>query len=166
MVQINAERTAARLADRSTDRPTERKFQRPTNRGFTADGGEVDQSRVPQGYVMEWKRHSVLGASDKRNQALVRQYGWIPVPHKLQSHIMGPSCTNEDEPITRGSDGLYMRPAYLNDEAMEESQRDTDDVLRNQLNSLKNESRAKLGRNDAELTHVRKKTVAVPADTN
>jgi hypothetical protein len=159
-----AERTASRLAERATERPTVRKFERPTDRGLTAAGGEVDPKQVPHGYCMEWKRHTILGARDNRNVALVRQYGWEPVPNKMQPHIMGPGADPEAQ-ITRGSDALYMRPAYLNDEAHAEHTAETDDVLRNQLHALKSESKGQLGAGGAGHTFVKKNTVAVPADT-
>jgi hypothetical protein len=162
---VNPDRIASRLAGRATERseerPTERKFQRP-QRGMTAAEAEVDQSRVPRGYIMEFKRHTIYGAQDRRNQALVRQYGWEPVTNEMQPHFAGPGADPKAQ-VTRGSDALYMRPAYLNDEAHEEHSKDTDDVLRNQLMALKQESKGNVGEKN---TYVKRQTVAVPADSN
>jgi len=164
---VNPDRVASRLAgrptERSEDRPTER-FQRPV-RGMTAAEAEVDQSRVPRGYVMEFKRHTVVGAQDRRNQALVRQYGWTPVTNEMQPHFAGPGADPKAQ-VTRGSDALYMRPAYLNDEALAEHNQETADVLNNQIHALKAESKGQLGAGGAGHTFVKKQTVAVPADTN
>ena len=161
---VNPERIASRMADRPTERQTERKLIRP-DRNMTAGESIIDQSRVPKGFVMEFKRHTILAAQDKRNQALVKQYWWEPVPNKMQPHFAGPGADPEAQ-VTRGSDALYMRPAYLNDEANEEHVRETDGVLRNQLQSLKAESEGQLGAGGKGRTFVKRQTVAVPADTN
>jgi hypothetical protein len=162
---VQADRTASRLAGRAPEQSGERKFVRPTDRGMTAEGRKIDPRLVPKGYVMEWKRHSIYGAQDTRNKALVAQYGWEPVPNRMQPHIMGMGADPEAQ-VTRGSDALYMRPSYLNDEAHNEHAQETDDVMRNQLNALKSESKGQLGAGGAGHTFVKKQTVAVPADTN
>ena len=162
--QATLSRTASRVAERSSDREGERRLQRPTNVNMTADGAfSLDKSRIPQGWVMEWKRHTVLGAEDKRNQVLVRQFHWQPVPHKLQPHIYGHMCDEEDRHIVVGGLGLYMRPAYLNDDAEREQMATTNDVLASQLRQLRTDSKAQVG---AANTYVKRQTVSVPADTN
>lgn len=152
------ERIPQRVHERATERTEERRLQRPDNRRLTDDGRfSIDLNAVPPGYVMEWKRHSVMGMEDKRNQVTVRNYHWQPVPHKIQPHIYGHLCKNEDEHIIIDGLGLYMRPSYLNDEARAEHKADTDYQLGQQIKSLKGESASQVG---AANTFIKKSVVA------
>lgn len=160
-----AERTASNIASRPQQAAPKR-FQRPSDRGLTAAGGEVDPRLLPAGYVAEWKRHTIIGARDVRNMATVAQYGWVPVPNKMQPHLAMPGA-DPDAQVTRGGgcDALYMRPAHLNDEAHAEHQRETEEVLHNQIRALKEESKGQLGAGGAGHTFVKRDKVAIPADT-
>lgn len=152
-------RTFERTAERATDRHQERRLERPDNRNLTDDGRfSIDLNAVPQGYVMEFKRHKIMGMEDKRNQVLVRQFHWEPVPHSMQPHILGHLCKNDDEHVVVDDMGLYIRPKYLNRDADAEHKRDTDHVLSQQLQSLRMESKDQVG---AGNTYIKKQTVAV-----
>lgn len=155
-----AQRAPERLQARNSDRPSERRLERPANRNVTDDGRfSIDLNAVPPGFVMEWKRHQVMGMEDKQNQVRVRQFHWEPVTHKMQPQILGHLCTNEDQHIMVDGMGLYMRPVYLNDDAMAEARNDTDYQLSQQIASLRMSSADQVGKGN---TFIKKSTVAVP----
>lgn len=146
---------------RIADRQSTRRLERPSRGKLTADGPlSVDLSQVPDGYVIEWKRHSVMGMEDTHNQVIIQQNHWKPVPHKDQPHIYGHLCKDPQKHIVVGGLGLYMRPEYLNEDARKEHIEDTDDVLGNQLQSLRLSSREQVG---DRFTRIKKSTVAVQA---
>lgn len=153
-------RTPERRLERAAERRDERRLSRPTNENLTNDGRfSIDLSRVPPGYVLEWKRHTIMAQEDRQNQVTVRKYHWQPVPHKDQPHILGHLCQNPEEHIIVDGMGLYMRPAYLNEDARAEEEAKTNFVLSQQLQSLRMSSKDQVG---AGNTYVKKTTVAVP----
>lgn len=154
------ERAPMRHVERGSDRSQERKLERPDDRRLTDDGRfSIDMNKVPRGYVMEFKRHSIMGMQDTRNQVLVRRYHWQPVPHSMQPHFYGHLNTDPDKQVVVDGMGLYMRPRYLNDEAMAETRYDTDHQLSQQLQSLRLSSKDQVGDKN---TYIKKQTVAVP----
>lgn len=154
-----ASRQPARTLERSTERTTERRLERPDNRRLTDDGRfSIDLNAVPPGMVMEWKRHSIMGMPDKRNQVTIAAYHWKPVTHSMQPHILGHLCSNEDEHILVDGMALYVRPKYLNDDAHEEQKHDTNNQLDQQLQSLRLQSKDQVGERN---TYIKKQTVAV-----
>ncbi len=142
---------------RTADRQETRRLERPS-RAQVTDGGaySLDKSRVPRGMVMEWKRHSCMGQEDKHNQVVVRQNHWEPVPHKMQPHILGHLGNDEEHIIVAGL-GLYMRPAYLNEDAMKEQHEETDYTLNQQLQSLRLASKEQVGE---RFTKIKRSVVA------
>jgi hypothetical protein len=153
-------RQSAHATERVSSRATERRLERPDNRRLTDDGRfSIDLNGVPKGYVMEWKRHSILGQEDTRNQVLIRQYHWEPVTHAQQPHIYGHLCADGDKHIVQDGMGLYMRPKYLNEEAVAETQWDTNHQLDQQLQALRLSSKDQVGDRN---TYIKKQTVAVP----
>ena len=157
----SAERGAPeRLAERTTERREERRLERPGSGVLTNDGRfSLDESLIPPGFKMEWKRHTLMGQNDRRNQVIVRQFHWQPVPHKMQPHIYGHTCTNDEEHVIVDGLGLYMRPDYLCEEAEAENLRETDYVTNQQLQSLRLSSKEQVG---DRYTKIKKTTVAVP----
>ena len=154
------DRTPERTLDRRSDRVDERRLERPDNRRLTDDGRfSIDLNRVPHNMVMEWKRHPIMSMVDKRNQVVIQQYHWKPVLHRDQPDILGHLCTNPDEHIIVDGLGLYMRPKYLNDEAMAEGKWETDHQLSQQLQALRLTSKDQVG---DRYTAIKKQTVAVP----
>lgn len=146
---------------RVSDRQETRKLERPSRSAITSDGRlSLDLNRVPPGMVMEWKRHSCMGQEDAYNQVIVRQNHWTPVPHHLQPHIYGHLCKDGEKHIIVGGLGLYMRPLYLNEDAVAEQQEATADVLGNQLQALRLSSREQVG---DRFTRIKKSSVAVQA---
>lgn len=159
-------RTAERIAARTTDREPEKRLERPNAAHLSGDDilPKVDPMRVPKGYVMEWKRQSVLGAQDRRNMVQVARFHWQPVPHKMQPHMLG-QFGKDDEPIQIGGQILMMRPAYLSDEARQEHSAETQDVLRSQLQQIQ-DSKKELGPGFSQHAYMKTQRVQVPADTN
>lgn len=161
---IESGRSNDRISDRSSDRVSERtgerRLERPVHGRLTDDGRfSIDMNRVPKGYIMEWKRHSIMGMEDKRNQVIIRQYHWEPVPHKVQPHILGHLCKDEGQHIVVDGQGLYMRPEYLNKDANKEQVEETNAVLSEQLQALRLQSKDQVGSRN---TYIKKSTVAVP----
>lgn len=154
-------RAAARTEDRSSDRRSERRLERPNRRSMTDDGRfSIDMSRVPEGYVMEFKRHEIMGLRDVRNQVTVREYHWQPVTHEMQPHFGYAAGLVKDPNQQVIVDGLalYMRPEYLNEDAMDETADATRRQLSNQLQSLRLSSKDQVG---AMNTYI-KKTGMIP----
>lgn len=155
-------RQPARTPQRGTERTEARRLERPHRGVFTQDGRfSLDKTRIPKGYVMEFKRHTLMGQNDRRNQAVIGAYHWSPVPHKFQPHFYGLTCKNDDEHIIVDGLGLYMRPRYLNEEARAEDIQETDHVTHQQINSLRMSSREQVG---AERTKIQRTVAAIPAD--
>lgn len=155
-------RVPERSMERASERQMERRLERPDNRRLTDDGRfSIDLNAVPPGYVCEWKRHTVMGMEDKRNQVLIQNYHWSPVLHKEQPQILGHLCKNQDEHIIVDGMGLYMRPEYLNKEAMQETESETAYQLSQQMKSLRMNSAEQVG---AANTFIKKQTVAQPIE--
>jgi len=149
----------AMATDRVSDRGNDRRLERPANQRKSDDGRfAIDLNAVPPGYVMEWKRHEIMGLRDKQNLVKVRAYHWQPVSHSQQPQILGHLCKNADEHIVVDGLGLYMRPAYLNEDAAREAEAEADYQLSQQLHSLKLTSRDQVG---DKFTKIKKQTVQV-----
>lgn len=148
----------ARASDRVSDRRETRRLERPSRVAIT-DGGAfaLDTNRIPNGMVMEWKRHEIMGFVDRHNQVVVRQNHWVPVPHRMQPHILGHLCKDPEQDIVVAGQGLYMRPQYLNADAMQEQQEETDYTLNQQLQSLRLSSKEQVGE---RFTKIKKTVVA------
>lgn len=152
-------RREARAEDRASDRRPERRLTRPNRRSMTDDGRfSIDKSRVPQGHVMEFKRHEIMGLKDVRNQVTIREYHWQPVTHEMQPHFYGHMCDDPNKQVVVDGLGLYMRPEYLNEDAMLETQAATRSQLSNQLQSLRLSSKDQVGSMNTYI----KKTGVVP----
>lgn len=148
----------ARTSERTLDRQETRRLERPSRARISEDGPlSLDFNRVPKGFVMEWKRHSCFGKEDTHNQVIVRQNHWTPVPHKIQPHIYGHLCEDPERHILVNGLGLYMRPAYLNEDAYREQQETTDDVLGSQIRALSLQSQEQVGK---QRTRIKKSIVA------
>lgn len=155
--------TPSRTIDdsRTADRQETRRLERPSRGRLTADGPlSIDLNQVQRGMVMEWKRHSIYGQPDDHNQVIVQQNHWKPVPHKLQPHVYGHLCKDDERHIIVKGLGLYMRPEYLNEDARAEHEAETSDVLGNQLQSLRLSSKEQVG---DRYTRIKKSTIAVQA---
>lgn len=131
---------------RASSRREERRLQRPSRMSESTGIFDIDETKVPPGFVMEWKRHSTMGAEDRRNQVVVRQNHWSPVPHKMQDQIMGHLCKDPEQQIEVDGLALYMRPKYLNDDALAEQQEETAYVLDQQVRSLRMNSEEQVGK--------------------
>ena len=150
-----------RTPERVSDRVEERRLQRPGTGRLTDDSRfALDRDRIPAGQVMEWKRHTLMGQVDRRNMAVVAQYHWKPVPHKMQPHIFGITAKDENEHIVVDGEGLYMRPAYLNADAAEETRNETDYQLNQQLQALRLSSKEQVG---DRYTKIKREVVRVQA---
>lgn len=148
-----------RTTDRTTVRQEGRRLERPSRSAASGDGSlfSIDKGLVPPGYVMEWKRHEVMGFSDRHNQVVIQQNHWTPVPHKMQPQKLGHLCKDPEEHIIVGGEGLYMRPTYLNEDAAAEQREETDYTLNQQLQALKLSSKDQVGE---RFTKIKRATLA------
>ena len=155
------DRTPDRSRERMSERTDERRLERPNTGHLTEDGPfSIDPALVPKGYTLEWKRQTLLGMEDKRNQVRSQQYHWTPVPHKMQPHILGHLEKDENAPIIVGGLMLMMRPTYLCDEARKETMNETKWQTDNQLDALQLQSREQVG---SRYTKIKRTTVAAQA---
>lgn len=153
--------TVDRTPDRISERTEDRRLQRPGTGRLTDDSRfAIDLHKVPPGYKMEWKRHTLVGMVDRRNMSVVAQYHWKPVPHKMQPHIYGITAKDEGEHIIVDGLGLYMRPSYLNDDADAETRNETDYQLNQQMQALRLSSKEQVGE---RYTKIKRETVGVQA---
>jgi hypothetical protein len=142
-----------RRADRHED---QERLHRPGNTTVN-DRFSLDESRIPTGMVMEWKRVRLMGAEDRRNQVISQRNHWTPVTHEIQPHILG-YLGKEGEIIEQDGLRLMMRPKYLNDDANEEQQNDTAFQLNQQLTSLKLKSREEVGPQRTKISRTYERT--------
>ena len=157
----DAGRTPERTRERLSERTEERRLERPNNGNLTDDGQfSIDPTTIPKGMTYNWKRTTLLGMQDKRNQVRSQQYHWTPVPHKDQPHILGHLESDENAPIEVGGLMLMQRPTYLCNEAEREQITETKWVTDNQLDSLRLTSREQVGE---RFTKIKKTTVAAQA---
>jgi hypothetical protein len=138
--QSDRDAVVPRNTDRKEDKVRLRRPGRLTREGRFA----IDESRVPDGMVMEWKRVRLMGAEDRSNQIISQRNHWVGVPHEVQPHILG-HLGKQGEIIEQDGLMLMMRQQYLNDDAWEEQQHETTFQLDQQLTSLKLKSREEVG---------------------
>lgn len=152
MNQPQMSRQPDRSPQRPSDRAPERMPERLTRPNVLAgdDRFAIDLTKVPRGHRMEWKRMTLFGLQDKRNQVTLARYHWRPVPHEMQPHILG-QFGKEGEHIIVDGLGLFMRPEYLCDEASEEQQHLTAYQLNQQLLSLRGQSVREVGEANTKL---------------
>lgn len=154
-------RQPERARERMSERTEDRRLERPNMGRLTEDGQfSIDPMRVPKGMTLEWKRKTLLGMEDKRNQVRAQQYHWQPVPHKDQPHILGHLEKDENAPIVVGGLVLMQRPTYLCQEAQNETITETKWQTDNQLDSLRLTSRDQVG---DRFTKIKRTTVAAQA---
>lgn len=93
-----------------------------------ADQFAIDPSIIPDGWVYEWKRHSVMGQVDHAYMAQLSRVGrWTPVLAETHDGVFLP-------PGSTGAiiiDGLILmeRPKVLHDEAHREIKQAADDPM-------------------------------------
>lgn len=141
----------ARMPSRANARQEirrEERLTRPSRNGHQDQGPlTIDKSRIPPGFVMEWKRHSIFGKEDRHNRVVAEQNHWKIVPHKLMPNVLGSfGDTDPEQPIIVKDLGLYMRPKYLNEDAMEELREETAYTLDQQIKSLRVNSEEQVGK--------------------
>lgn len=157
----NSARAPERARERISERRDEKRLERP-NMGRLSDDGRfaVDLDRKPREMTYNWKRMQLFGQNDKRNQVMISQFHWTPVPHKDQPHILGHLEKDENAAIIVDGLMLCQRPSYLCDEAEREQLTETDYQTNQQLQSLKLSSKEQVGERFTKI----KRTVAQPVD--
>jgi len=150
------------LAPRNTDRKEDRqRLYRPGNTTLEHRYA-IDESRVPTGMVMEWKRTHILGMPDRQNMSISRRNHWTPVTHEMQPQFFG-NLGKPGEPIQMDGMELMMRQEYLNEDAAEEQAHETAFQTDQQFRSLKQKSSEQVGPQNTKLkrTYERAPTQAI-----
>lgn len=86
-----------------------------------------DQSIVPDGFVYQWKRHSILGQEDPAYMAELHQLGFDPVPAERHDGLFLPVGTKG--PIIIGGQILMERHVENEREARWEDKKRADDQV-------------------------------------
>ena len=87
-----------------------------------------DLSIIPPGWSYEWKRHTVLGATDPSYQVGLAQRGWEFVPASRHPEMM--PLGYEGTTIDRDGMRLMERPAVITEDAREVERRDARELVR------------------------------------
>lgn len=98
------------MADAPTRAP-QRAIQRPPMRRYIHTGEnrfKFDESKVPPGYVYQWKRVACGGVEDTEHQVITEMNGWERVPASRHPELMGQD--KGDQPIIRGGLMLMQQP--------------------------------------------------------
>lgn len=148
---------SARTPERTTERATER-LHRPSDLSMS-DPRALDETLIPRGVTMEWKRTALVGMADKRNQVISYRNHWKPVPHSMQPHFLGHLESDPNAPIIIEGLQLMMRPTYLVDDANKEYSDNTTYQLAQQLEGLRSNSIAHVG---PKGTQIKRSFVAPP----
>ena len=73
---------------------------------------------IPDGWVYQWKRHTILGQEDPQYMAEVYRAGWRPVPAERHPGEWGPK--DQKGSVLIGGQMLMERPVELDEEAQAE----------------------------------------------
>jgi hypothetical protein len=113
------------------------------------DRFRVNQNTVPEGWVYEWKRKTVLGQPDPAYEVELARKGWEPVPASRHPEMM---------PIGKGYDNierdgmiLMERPKELTDEARDVELRKARAQVRSKEQQLTNAPEGTMTRDHAKV---------------
>lgn len=96
-------------------------IRRKSRREEEVDAYYVPEHLVPAGYVVEWKRVSVLGQEDPYYlMKLEADGGWMPATVDMGGLKELLPKGSSSKLIERGGLRLYIRPKHLSDEARQE----------------------------------------------
>jgi hypothetical protein len=93
-----------------------------------ADKFAFDLTIVPPGWSYEWKRQTVMGASDPGYQVSLAQRGWEAVPASRHPEMM--PLGYEGATIDRDGQRLMERPLVITEESRERERKDARDQVR------------------------------------
>lgn len=108
----------------ATEAPTRRLPQRRPmrERVYTSENEfDFDKSKIPPGMRYGWKRMTIAGMEDRRNQVLMERNQWAAVPAARHPELMGSRAT-DDEAIIVGGQMLMELP--------EEWAKESDDLMK------------------------------------
>jgi hypothetical protein len=82
----------------------------------------VDPKLIPDGYVVEWKRHEILGKPDKDNVIAMSHGQWKPYPASFYAELGGVVPYKTDSDIIDDGNGnvLMIRPLRFQEQAKNE----------------------------------------------
>ena len=93
-----------------------------------SDKFAFDLSIIPPGWTYEWKRNTVLGASDPSYQVSLAQRGWEFVPASRHPEMM--PIGYEGATIDRDGMRLMERPAVITEDARDREKQDARELVR------------------------------------
>ena len=93
-----------------------------------SDKFAFDLSIIPAGWSYEWKRHTVMGASDPSYQVNLAQRGWEAVPASRHPEMM--PLGYEGGTIDRDGMRFMERPAIISEEARDEDKKNARELVK------------------------------------
>lgn len=122
----------------------------------------INPEDVPDGWVYEWKRKTILGAEDPAYQVSLARAGWEPVPTSRHPSYM--PDTGHYPVIERKGMILMERPAEIHEEARARDYRKATNQVRVKEGQLQAADAGHFERSnkDQSLVKVRKSYEAIP----
>lgn len=122
----------------------------------------IDPKVIPDGWSYEWKRLTVLGATDPGYQVNLARAGWEPVPASRHPELMPDS--NRGNTIERSGQILMERPKEITDAAYEREYRKARGQVRGKEEQLHGAPAGQFGRDNkgSPLVKVGKSYEAIP----
>ena len=117
------EARAARENRSPGTRDTEVRFSEKKTRRKKKDSDNelnIDQSEIPDGFVVEWKRVSIHGKEDRKNLIGLEKDGWEPANPKDFPSLVGKNHKGSTVTNGHGDLCLMIRPKELTEEARAE----------------------------------------------
>lgn len=99
------------------------------------DEFDLDLSKRPAGMAYAWKRVTLAGMEDRRNQVLAEMNGWTAVPAERHPELVGMRA-NKGESIIRGGQILMEQPAEYEKESRDLDKFEAKDHLETQIQRL------------------------------
>jgi hypothetical protein len=122
----------------------------------------IDQADIPDGWSVEWKRHTVFNAEDPAYQVALARKGWEPADPSMFPGYMPEGYKGRT--IDRDGMRLMMRPAEITDEVRDNERRAARTQMRQKEEQLQSAPQGQFERRnkDDSLVKVRKSYEAMP----
>jgi len=129
----------------------------------TVDEFYINPNMIPEGWVYEWKRRSVLGFEDPSDQVNLQRRGWEPVPKSRHPELMPAGYTGNE--VLRKGLVLMERPKVISQEARDRELQKARAQVRTKEEQLTTAPPGQLQRHDStgkSLVAVKKGYEAIP----
>lgn len=109
----------------------------------------VNPSKIPDGWVYEWKRKTVYGQEDPAYQVQLARTGWTAVPASRHPEMM--PATGGYQTIERKGQVLMERPKIVTDHVIDINNRAARDQVRVKEKQLSSAPDGQFGRDHAQV---------------